>query len=488
MSETTIVNAPGRTAADAGAGAAQARESIRQLLLPLASLKVTVALLAMGTFLVFAGTVAQVDKGIWTVVDEYFRCAFTWIDLRIFFPRAWNVPGGFWFPGGWLIGGLLLVNVLEPHSVRFKIAARGPRLVAGTLIIAAGAVLTWMIIVGYFNQEIAHTEDAAFWRVLMRLAKGGGAAIVLMIGCMMVFKKRAGIVLLHAGIILMLISEFITGTSAVEGKMRINAGEAVNFVEHTRSVELAFIDRADPETDHVMVVPMARLQRGGLISDPLLPADVEVHHYMKNSRVFDATRSATMVANPATAGAGLVAVAVEEPEVSGTDADQRLDIPAIYFTLRPKDGGPPLGTFLGTPWLTGTALERQVVNVGGREYDVIARFARTYKPYRIELVEFRHDKYVGTETPKNFSSLVRVIDEDKGVDRTVKIWMNNPLRYAGETFYQSSFEPGKNLTILQVVRNDGWMIPYISCMIVGVGMTVHMTSMLVSFLRRRAAA
>ena len=97
------------------------------------------------------------------------------------------------------------------------------------------------------------------------------------------------------------------------------------------------------------------------------------------------------------------------------------------------------------------------------------RFARSYKPYRIELLEFRHDKYVGTDTPKNFSSLVRVVDEDKGVDRTVKIWMNNPLRYAGETFYQSSFEPGKQVTILQVVRNDGWMIPYLSCMIVGVG-------------------
>ena len=86
------------------------------------------------------------------------------------------------------------------------------------------------------------------------------------------------------------------------------------------------------------------------------------------------------------------------------------------------------------------------------------------------------------------SGLVRVIDDDKGVDRTVKIWMNNPLRYAGETFYQSSFEPGKNLTILQVVRNDGWMIPYISCMIVGVGMAVHMASSLIGFLRRRAAA
>jgi cytochrome c biogenesis protein ResB len=118
---------------------------------------------------------------------------------------------------------------------------------------------------------------------------------------------------------------------------------------------------------------------------------------------------------------------------------------------------------------------------------MVLRFARTYKPYRIELIEFRHDKYIGTEKPRNFSSLVRLVDEARGVDRTVKIWMNNPLRYAGETFYQSSFEPGKDLTILQVVRNDGWMIPYVSCMIVAVGLTAHMGAQLLEFLRRRAA-
>ena len=65
--------------------------------------------------------------------------------------------------------------------------------------------------------------------------------------------------------------------------------------------------------------------------------------------------------------------------------------------------------------------------------------------------------------------------------------MNNPLRYAGETFYQSSFEPGRNLTVLQVVRNRGWMIPYLTCMFVGVGLTVHMGSNLLRFLRKGVA-
>ena len=37
------------------------------------SLKLTVTLLSFSMVLVFCGTLAQVDKGIWTVMDQYFR-------------------------------------------------------------------------------------------------------------------------------------------------------------------------------------------------------------------------------------------------------------------------------------------------------------------------------------------------------------------------------------------------------------------------------
>ena len=46
----------------------------------------TVVLLAMSIVIVLAGTLAQVDKGIWQVTDEYFRTSFAWIDFRVFFP------------------------------------------------------------------------------------------------------------------------------------------------------------------------------------------------------------------------------------------------------------------------------------------------------------------------------------------------------------------------------------------------------------------
>src|SRR5437870_2176303 len=60
----------------------------RALLMPLASLKLTVALFAMAIFIVFTGTLAQVEKDIWEAISTYFRTPVAWIDFQIFFPPS----------------------------------------------------------------------------------------------------------------------------------------------------------------------------------------------------------------------------------------------------------------------------------------------------------------------------------------------------------------------------------------------------------------
>ena len=62
--------------------------------------------------------------------------------------------------------------------------------------------------------------------------------------------------------------------------------------------------------------------------------------------------------------------------------------------------------------------------------------------------------------------------------------MNHPLRYAGETFFQASFKRGDEGTVLQVVRNPGWLIPYISCAAISLGLLIHFTMVLTKFLSR----
>ncbi|MGE5609607.1 MAG: cytochrome c biogenesis protein CcsA, partial [Bacillota bacterium] len=128
-----------------------------------------------------------------------------------------------------------------------------------------------------------------------------------------------------------------------------------------------------------------------------------------------------------------------------------------------------------------------VVQVDGRSYQISLRLKRYYKPYTLHLIDFSHDRYQGTEIAKNFASHVRLVDPTQHQDREVQIWMNHPLRYGGETFYQASFKPGDKTSILQVVSNPAWLLPYIACVVGGLGMVIHFGMHLVGFIARRGA-
>jgi hypothetical protein len=102
-------------------------------------------------------------------------------------------------------------------------------------------------------------------------------------------------------------------------------------------------------------------------------------------------------------------------------------------------------------------------------------------------MEFTHEKYKGTDIPKHFASRVRLENPASKENRETVIFMNNPLRYEGATFYQASFEQGDTASMLQVVRNPGWLTPYFSCVLVALGLTVQFSLHLVKFVKRRTA-
>ena len=59
-------------------------DTLRTVLKPIASLQLTVALFAMSLVLVFFGTLAQKNAGIWYVVDQYFWSWVVLIDTQLF--------------------------------------------------------------------------------------------------------------------------------------------------------------------------------------------------------------------------------------------------------------------------------------------------------------------------------------------------------------------------------------------------------------------
>ncbi|MCC6683231.1 MAG: cytochrome c biogenesis protein CcsA [Phycisphaeraceae bacterium] len=470
---------------------------MKQVLAFISSLRLTVVLFAMALFVILAGTLAQVDQSIWQVLEQYFRTPLAWIEWRIFFPRTMDAPGGFYFPGGWLIAAALLVNLLAAHAVRFRIKARGSMLVGGLLIILAGAALTWWIIFRGSQADLTARTLNSYWRILYQLLQGSAAAGVLLLGCLMLFRGRAGIVLLHAGIILLIVSELITGTMAVEATLTLREGETGDYIDVSQQYELALIDTSDPNHDAVTVVPDNLLQSGEAIRDERLPAEVRVLAWWDNtSNVIDTTR-APMVHPDPRVDSGLGRTLTVLPQAGGAGM---VDAPAAIVSFIHPGTGESLGTYLLSLWFDPnfnrrTFDGRQTLKIGNQTYTITLRPRRVYlrsqengSPYRLTLKAFHHDVYPGTSTPRNFASDVLLNDPAAGIeDRPVRIWMNNPMRYGGRIFYQSAFLADDSGTVLQVVRNAGWMTPYVACMIVAVGLLWHFAVNLLTFTRKRAS-
>jgi hypothetical protein len=89
--------------------------------------------------------------------------------------------------------------------------------------------------------------------------------------------------------------------------------------------------------------------------------------------------------------------------------------------------------------------------------------------------------------PKDFRSRVRLDNPKTGEHREVEIFMNTPLRYGGETFYQASFDKSDpRVSVLQVVHNPSWLTPYIGCALVALGLVIQFMSHLTKFLSKRS--
>ena len=480
-------------------------------LAPLASMRLTVVLLALAIFIVFVGTLAQSREDIWQVVRDYFRIdfghadwttfhsiramLFAWVPWQVlfppsFFPHMKPIPPqyGIWFPKGWLIGSLLFINLLAAHITLFRLQARGKRLVIGLVVSAVGVLLAAVMIDAGIYQSVDRAQLFVDWpslRILWLLTQCSLVSLVLLGGFAILFGKRAGIVLLHFGIGTLMLGELLVGVGASEGQMQIVEGQTTNYVLDMRELELAIIDHSDPKLDHVWAIPQSRFLPGKKLQDAKLPFDIEFTRFMANSTnqpVTDATK------NPATAGTGLSEIAVPATPISSTDKTGRSNEPAAYVRLFDKKTNKSLGTYLVSlrQWMRGRS---EQVRVGSKSYELVLRYKHDYKPYSMHLIDVRFDPYMGTSMAKSYASTLRLVDPQRKVDRRVRIWMNNPLRFAGETFYQSNYgrDPvtQKEYTGLQVVTNRSWRIPYLACMMTSIGMLAQFWIVLLRFLHQR---
>ncbi len=330
----------------------------------------------------------------------------------------------------------------------------------------------------------AYMRSFIVWRqpLLMSLPFPGGALVGLLLTINLTGRTlelqrtwaKAGMWLVHSGLVILFAGEFVAGMMQVDTNLSIEVGQTVNYVQSYKNMELAVIDVTDPTWDEVYSVPDNLLAKGGTVAIPGTPLSLNVKRYFANAQL--TTLAPGAPPSLATAGVGTGVSVVEQPVVS---ADNEMNQASAF--VEPVAGGRSYGV-----WLTSVALGApQSFTHEGRTYLLSMRLLRQYLPYAFTLKQFRHDVYPGTSIPKNFSSLVQVMNPSRNESREVLIYMNQPLRYEGKTFYQASFGKNDTLSVLSVVENPGWLLPYVSCVLVSLGLLVHFAIVLRRSLKRR---
>ena len=384
-----------------------------------ASLKLTVVLLSLSMVVIFLGTLEQVHWGIWHVQKEYFN---SWYSI---YPLNSSAPLHLPLPGGFLLGLLLVINLICAHFQKFK-------------------------------------EKKGY--------------------------KHWGIKMIHVGLLLLLIGGFVTAIYQDESAMVIPEKDKRNYSESFRSYELVVIEHTANGTDKVISVPEELLRKNGgqksEISLPNTTFTAKILNYYPNAILRSKSQFPQGVPAAVTQGVGARAPLSYKPIPESFDDNNPSNPLAI---VQINSGQAILGSWiLNAPMVE--SLPPQTFVHDGKNYEIALRKLRYYLPFSITLNQFTHEKYPGTDIPKRFVSDVFVTGETSKFPYTIS--MNQPMRHGGMTFFQSSFgatEDGKNISVLQVVRNPGWLIPYISVSLMSLGLLWHFCLSLGQFISRRSA-
>lgn len=354
------------------------------------SLKLTVLCLVLLMALVFMATIAQIDLGIYFAKKTYFQSLF------VYWQATENIKIPI-FPGGVLLGWLLLINLITAHFTRFK----------------------WSL-------------------------------------------KKAGIWLTHMGLILLIIGSGLSSYFSQESQMAIQEGESKNYSVSSQEVELVAISEISEKEERVVSIPQSFLTSDAPIRSQTLPFTLTVHQFYPNSKLGMATGS--RLTPLATQGIG-TQIVVAPLELDKDNEGN--NVASAYVEL--FEGTQSLGV-----WLLSSGLGApQKITIKDQTFTLALRHKRFYLPYSIALLKFKHDVYPGTTIPKNFSSHVQINDSRTQEKQDFLIYMNNPLRYQGNTYYQASFGNNDTLTVLQVVKNPSWIFPYLSCGLIFLGLLIH---------------
>jgi len=273
-------------------------------------------------------------------------------------------------------------------------------------------------------------------------------------------KNKVGITITHSGVIMMILGGAITGLFSIEGNLVIDEGKKTNFFENYYLKEFVVVDTSHPTEDRFTVFDNTFLKRNSILVDKTIPFELEIIDFYQNCRP----------ARRIYKGEDTFKGMAENFFLQEIDSEKEFEKNMSGITYRISGTSDADGIYIN---YLGQPITQSLEN-NDKSYYLILRRERTYLPFSIELLNFKKVMHPGTNIAKSYSSEVNLIDMD--IPRKVLIQMNEPLRYKGYTFYQASFieNEGFDTSVLATVKNHGRLFPYISTIIMCIGLLFHM--------------
>lgn len=409
------------------------------------SLRLTVVLLALSIILVWVGTVAQADEGLYYAQTRYFK---QWLVVGIsLFGHKLPII----LPGGYLLGTTLLLNLVAAHIYRFKWGTQK----IGIHVAHAGIIL---LLVGQLVTDIfAHESQMEFFEGQTRSYSESPSRYEL------VFTTPADAQ--H--------NDEVVIPEAMLTPGRTISAAALPFAVRVKSLA----KNSQPS----FRAPM--MQNGPPVTTNGVATSFDFRT-IEETRSEDEKNAPTAVVELAGPGGSL-----GDWVVSGWTDDERL-VAGVRRDIEEK-----MGSQMATE-IVNHLVQPQSITLGGRQYTFGLRPARIYHPFSLTLVNATHSVYQGSDIPKDYRSRVRLTNPQTGENREVEIYMNKPLRYEGLTFYQYQMAAGEAAaaagqapwSMLEVVHNPSWLTPYIGCALVAAGLVIQFMSHLLRFISKHSIA
>jgi hypothetical protein len=290
--------------------------------------------------------------------------------------------------------------------------------------------------------------------------------------------RQAGILITHAGILLLLAGGFVTFHFALRGQLTLHEGEQSDRFQSYEGWEILVTGPDVSSAPGSLVIPEKEFEhlrgdRSRTFFSKGLPFEITLSGYAANA-----------APTALTPGEQVNARVVDGTYLKELPPARELDqnLPGVYLTVKEKESGT-----VHEHILTGDAQAPIPVTVGDRSW-AIALERRTFPlPFTVSLDRFVRDLYPGTNIAKEFSSYVAKIEGESR--QPLRITMNEPLRHKGYTLYQASWGPvnagphDRLFSVLAVVKNPADAVPLYACSVIGFGLLVHFCIKLFSYLR-----